>query len=414
MIAWISHFKFPKYVESYFTDDKLGVTVVEDLQYFFESYECVEDFQNLFSSKLYDQLVDAKNNTKSLKDVIIGTKPLPPPPPPVYFPDPAEIALKQKIHELSTRAGPTRKKAKTKSEKTWKCPDCGKKNIPIATQYCEYCLGGVPCGATVVNPATVVTGASDTMADTGPEMITCSLCFDEFHLSDGDGSVCEHNHFVCWRDCMPGYISAAMQPDAIHGYVDRYGNLTCPTPKCKSGYSPIKMMKYAPYHIREDLFALLIKIRENRAATIARAEIELKYKEEFEKLRKMDEHDKEIYHLRKEIVDDILTPHCPSCGMAFIDFDGCFALTCYRESCRAKFCAWCTTLCPGDAHPHVLSCTYGNGTYYGDFVTLETVRNRIRKEKIEALMKTKSAEVKARLKEVMKTDFDGLKLVLHF
>ena len=90
--------RFPKYVESYFTDDKLGVTTVEDLQYFFESYECVEDFQNLFSSKIYDQLVDAKNHTKSLKDVIIGTKPLPPPPPPEYVPDPAEIALKQRIH----------------------------------------------------------------------------------------------------------------------------------------------------------------------------------------------------------------------------------------------------------------------------------------------------------------------------
>jgi hypothetical protein len=38
-------------------------------------------------------------------------------------------------------------------------------------------------------------------------------------------------------------------------------------------------------------------------------------------------------------VADLLTPKCPRCQAAFIDFDGCTRLQCRR--CPTQFCAFC-------------------------------------------------------------------------
>eukprot|EP01047_Picozoa_sp_COSAG01_P082414 COSAG01_NODE_16820_length_1201_cov_1.062613_1_plen_53_part_10 len=42
-----------------------------------------------------------------------------------------------------------------------------------------------------------------------------------------------------------------------------------------------------------------------------------------------------IYDARKHIVEELLTLKCPreACRQAFIDFTGCFALTCGRCGC---------------------------------------------------------------------------------
>jgi len=70
--------------------------------------------------------------------------------------------------------------------------------------------------------------------------------------------------------------------------------------------------------------------------------------------------------VRMEVVDEILTLRCPrpNCRAAFVDFDGCFALTCGR--CRAGFCGWCLADCGADAHGHVARCREGTGKLYPD------------------------------------------------
>jgi hypothetical protein len=53
---------------------------------------------------------------------------------------------------------------------------------------------------------------------------------------------------------------------------------------------------------------------------------------------------------------------CPRCQSAFLDYDGCNALTCAVPNCRAAFCAICLKDCGSDAHQHVMN-THGGGLF---------------------------------------------------
>lgn len=59
----------------------------------------------------------------------------------------------------------------------------------------------------------------------------------------------------------------------------------------------------------------------------------------------------------EEMIDQIVTAHCPACGAAFFDFDGCCAVQC---RCRAHFCALCLQQEPSSrkCHDHVQVCRY--------------------------------------------------------
>ncbi|KAL6041728.1 Ankyrin repeat and protein kinase domain-containing protein 1 [Balamuthia mandrillaris] len=67
----------------------------------------------------------------------------------------------------------------------------------------------------------------------------------------------------------------------------------------------------------------------------------------------------------RHLVQDVLTLQCPRCRQAFVDFDGCFALTCSR--CHAGLCGWCLQDCGGDAHCHVAGCAHNlaKGNMFG-------------------------------------------------
>eukprot|EP00808_Paulinella_micropora_P012347 g69157.t1 len=83
--------------------------------------------------------------------------------------------------------------------------------------------------------------------------------------------------------------------------------------------------------------------------------------------RSCEEHKKGLMFARSEegqaaahskvIVEEMLVPSCPGCKVNFIDFDGCFAVTCI--TCHTHFCGWCLHNCEKtDAHPHVATCQF--------------------------------------------------------
>ena len=57
-----------------------------------------------------------------------------------------------------------------------------------------------------------------------------------------------------------------------------------------------------------------------------------------------------------KLTTNFLCPICPNCGVAFMDFTGCFALTCV--SCGSGLCGFCLKDCGGDAHQHTFSCPW--------------------------------------------------------
>ena len=113
---------------------------------------------------------------------------------------------------------------------------------------------------------------------------------------------------------------------------------------------------------------------------------------------------------RLHILDEICMLRCPRCRtvikkinvsisqfmfvihqQAFIDFDGCCALFCSVESCKAGFCFFCLQDCGRDAHNHVLTCQ--KNPSLGSFFIIASQKNVIHKESrkraiVQYLMKT--------------------------
>jgi hypothetical protein len=81
----------------------------------------------------------------------------------------------------------------------------------------------------------------------------------------------------------------------------------------------------------------------------------------------MTSEEREAYNIKKEL-EDLLTPKCPCCKVAFVvddDFKECAALKCQTEDCRASgakgvdrgYCAWCLKQFDDHLHDHVGQCT---------------------------------------------------------
>eukprot|EP00940_MAST-03C_sp_MAST-3C-sp2_P001652 g1652.t1 len=70
-----------------------------------------------------------------------------------------------------------------------------------------------------------------------------------------------------------------------------------------------------------------------------------------------DSQSNDMRFLIADIKSRMLQPRCMACDQAFIDFTGCFALTCNK--CGSHFCGYCLHNCGSkDAHAHVASCAW--------------------------------------------------------
>ena len=89
------------------------------------------------------------------------------------------------------------------------------------------------------------------------------------------------------------------------------------------------------------------------------AQMKVKLAKELEILGALDAAGRAVLVARLHIEEELLLLRCPraACRRAFLDFDGCFALSC--SACPCKFCGWCLKDC-GDsdahAHAHVRAC----------------------------------------------------------
>mmetsp|Transcript_24412 Transcript_24412/g.44151 ORF Transcript_24412/g.44151 Transcript_24412/m.44151 type:complete len:701 (-) Transcript_24412:511-2613(-) len=119
-------------------------------------------------------------------------------------------------------------------------------------------------------------------------------------------------------------------------------------------------------------------------------------------------------HLRLKIIDDILTLRCPRCRQAFLDFEGCFAISC--SGCSCKFCGWCLEDCGNsDAHPHVKACPHkphDADSYFGTREQFNQAQNKRRHTRVLAFLATLGPNEKSNVSESIRQDLKELELQL--
>jgi hypothetical protein len=119
-------------------------------------------------------------------------------------------------------------------------------------------------------------------------------------------------------------------------------------------------------------------------------------------------------HLRLKIIDDILTLRCPRCRQAFLDFEGCFAISC--SGCSCKFCGWCLQDCGNtDAHPHVKTCPHkphDADSYFGTIEQFNEAQNKRRHTRVLAFLATLGPNEKSNVLESIRQDLKELNLQL--
>ena len=105
----------------------------------------------------------------------------------------------------------------------------------------------------------------------------------------------------------------------------------------------------------------------------------------------MDEQQRQVHDARQHITDELLTLRCPRCRRAFLDFEGCFALTCSHCQPKCGFCAWCLADCGADAHRHVATCAHnslpGKGIF-GSFEDFQQAQLKRRKRLVVEFLRT--------------------------
>jgi hypothetical protein len=237
----------------------------------------------------------------------------------------------------------------------------------------------------------------------------CQICLEYFGADMG--FACSKAHFICW-DCLGDHVMHATGPDSVGKAInEKSGNLLCPS-GCND---EITMLNIAKEKVPERIFTLIEK---QKADFNTKKTVEKELKQQEERLRKeyealmniKDEEEREAARMRLDIVNEVLTLRCPRCKLAFLDYEGCAALTCAASTCKAGFCAMCLKDCGADAHPHVPRCPENrSGMYVPAAVFKEHHRKRqevIINEKLKGL----SAKTRGMLLEKIGKDLRDLRI----
>lgn len=199
--------------------------------------------------------------------------------------------------------------------------------------------------------------------------LTCLVCFDDYPALKGiecdppgaaDGKQPE-KHFLC-LDCLDGHVQSCVDNEGIEAFV-RKGGVCCVDPGCPANpFSDSVLAKALP----EETFAKYSKAKEKVAEQRINAELEKGFEERLKKEREKGGAAQARQIVKDHINEKILTLACPRCGQAFLDFQGCMALTCSRAGCGCGFCAMCGEDCGNDAHGHIREgCPYAKPVNQG-------------------------------------------------
>ena len=212
--------------------------------------------------------------------------------------------------------------------------------------------------------------AAGQLLATGPQ--TCVICFDEF-TRYGEGVSCTgpDRHYLC-VECFRGCIDAAVDSEPRQQEM-RSGRIFCPLcvfppPPRRNGdgaeaaassssgcpAEPFDDQTVARLSADAAQFGRYTRMRERLTeARLAKEAAAAQAAAVERHLQKIEEMGAEVFKAREHIIERILTLQCPRCSQAFIDWNGCVALTCAAAGCGCGFCGWCLADCGEDAHHHI-------------------------------------------------------------
>lgn len=247
------------------------------------------------------------------------------------------------------------------------------------------------------------------------QIVECVVCMSPYSNTEGHACAKKCGIFTCW-DCLLRSYQAAGKPGAIQGSCNKDGDLLCTGVKCRCPITVDQWSREIPtpavLKAQQDLKVQAVVAKEiPKALETQKRQLEAEYAR-IEEIKDADE--KAAAKLRLKIVNDVLTLRCPRCKTAFIDFSGCFALTCGNNQCGCGFCAWCLKDCGGDAHRHVPSCAEGNRSVFGDFDSFLNHHKKKRAGAARALIQREQLNANAtqKLKELIFRDLADLKISL--
>ncbi len=126
-------------------------------------------------------------------------------------------------------------------------------------------------------------------------------------------------------------------------------------------------------------------------------------------------HEAEI--IRLDIIENILTLHCPRCRLAFLDYRGNAALKCHN--CKAGFCALCLKDCDKNARDHVMVCPENvcaekrPNLLYVRYATFKEHHRKRQQDIINEKMRNLPAEIRGLLTKIIKKELDDLEIGLE-
>ena len=195
---------------------------------------------------------------------------------------------------------------------------------------------------------------------------TCSACEEREKIIKCSSETC--NYKLC-RAC----TNESLKTDITHTLEE--DGLICQA--CKRRFSePKKLGRFLGVKLKREKF-FLIKVIEKIKKNLK---------------RRKDRRENQL-RIHRDHITDLLCTHCPQCHTAFLDFNGCFAVSC--QKCSYCFCAWCLEYHNTDSnktHNHVAHCKHkkkhSRETYYGEVEQWKIDMFKKNMKKVNSYLKT--------------------------
>lgn len=247
----------------------------------------------------------------------------------------------------------------------------------------------------------------------------CEVCFDEgVPGSDGVGCLpvndelpgpdAANGHFVC-KGCIGDLVRAQSEPEPE--FPD--GSIHCPgrdpADALRRCSAPPFTSQQLAQHCRVEEYAVYQRSKTRLMEAGIEQQMKVEFRRRLERELAQLRDDGEVHQHQQHIVERILVLRCPRCNAAFVDFNGCLALTCANPRCGCRFCGLCLRDCGADAHAHVGVCPEGRGQglFVGADVWGELMRHR-RERLVHRYLAGLPEPVRRRVRERVRRDCEDL------